>query len=163
SKWSGASEDFVGQPGDGWSGTERDWIEAGCKYYYALLDCGFPLRVSAGTASGVHPVPLGFSRVYVECPSGFSFDAWWRGLNAGRSFVTNGPMLLAKVNGRPAGSRIKLKSNASSRVEIDGEVISEQPINAIEFIVNGEVVRQIQPQATQNTEGGSEARFREVL
>jgi hypothetical protein len=163
SKWNGASADFVGNPGDGWSGTEREWIEAGCKYYYALLDCGFPLRVSAGTASGVHPVPLGFARVYVECPHGFSFDAWWRGLDTGRSFVTTGPMLLAKVDGRPAGSRVKLKPNAAGRVEIAGEVISDHPVKAIELVVNGEIARRIEPESKRNKAGAGEARFRELL
>src|SRR5262249_23332000 len=153
SKWNGASEDFVGQPGDGWSGSEREWIEAGCKYYYALLDCGFPLRVSAGTASGVHPVPLGFSRGYVECPNGLSFEAWWRGLDAGRSFVTTGPMLLAKVDGHPAGSRIKVDSNALRRVEIIGDVISDQPVDGIELIMNGEIARHIKHKTKQNTDG----------
>ena len=40
--------------------------------------CGL-LRPTAGTASGVHPVPLGFGRVYVHCPAGFSYEAWVRG------------------------------------------------------------------------------------
>src|SRR5262245_7862138 len=102
-KWNGAAGDFIGQPGDGWSGTERDWIEYGCRNYYALLDCGFRLRPSAGTANGVHPVPLGFGRVYVQCPRGLTFDAWCTGLNEGRSFVTTGPMLFAEVDGRPSG------------------------------------------------------------
>ena len=46
--------------------TERGWIHFGFENYYALLDCGFRLRPTAGTASGVHPVPLGFGRVYVR-------------------------------------------------------------------------------------------------
>ena len=81
--------------------TEWGWIDFGFKSYYALLNCGFKLRPTAGTASGVHPVPLGYGRVYVECPDGFSYDTWMKNLNAGRSFVTTGPMLF--VHGeRPA-------------------------------------------------------------
>ncbi len=52
--------------------TEWGWIEFGFKTYYALLNCGFKMRPTAGTASGVHPVPLGFGRVYVQLPGGFS-------------------------------------------------------------------------------------------
>ena len=48
---------------------------------------------TGGTASGVHPVPLGFGRVYVHLPGGFSYKTWVSGLNQGRSFVTTGPML----------------------------------------------------------------------
>ena len=40
--------------------TERGWIDFNFQNYYALLDCGFKMRPTAGTASGVHPVPLGF-------------------------------------------------------------------------------------------------------
>ena len=58
---------------------------------YALLNCGFRLRPTAGTASGVHPVPLGFGRVYVHLPDGFDYAAWMKGLGAGRSFVTAAP------------------------------------------------------------------------
>jgi hypothetical protein len=74
SRWNGAAKNFVGSPGDRWEGSERDWIEYGFRNYYMLLNCGFRLRPSAGTANGVHPVPLGFGRVYVECPRGFSYE-----------------------------------------------------------------------------------------
>ena len=163
SKWNGGSEDFIGQPGDGWSGSEREWIEVGCRYYYALLNCGFPLRISAGTANGVHPVPLGFGRVYVQCPRGFSFDAWWRGLDEGRSFVTTGPMLLAKVDARPPGSRFRMKPGKLHQVEIAGEIVSDQPINAIELIVNGEIERRLSPESSWGREDASVARFRETV
>ena len=87
--------------------TERGWLDYGFQNYYALLNCGFRLRPTAGTASGVHPVPLGFGRVYVHCPDGFSYDAWVRGLDRGESFVTTGPMLLVQVNGKGPGTTFK--------------------------------------------------------
>src|SRR5262249_22167568 len=71
----------VDRDGDGL--TERGWIDYGFQNYYALLNCGSRLRPTAGTASGVHPVPLGFGRVYVHCPGGFRYDAWMRGLDRG--------------------------------------------------------------------------------
>src|SRR5262249_20060434 len=103
-----------GEPAGGRVGAERGpdgftgagWVVDGFRNYYTLLNCGFRLRPTAGTASGVHPVPLGFGRVYVRLGSGapgFSYDAWVKGLNAGRSFVTTGPMLLAELNGRDPG------------------------------------------------------------
>ena len=73
--------------------TERGWIDFGFKNYYALLNCGFDVKPTAGTASGVHPVPLGFGRVYVKIPGEFSYDKWLQGLTEGNSFVTIGPML----------------------------------------------------------------------
>jgi hypothetical protein len=89
----------------GW--TEWGWIDYGFQNYYALLDCGFRLRPTAGTASGVHPVPLGFGRVYVHLADGFSYEKWLRGLNEGRSFVTTGPMLFTQINGQDPGHVFK--------------------------------------------------------
>src|SRR5204862_1084447 len=83
--------------------TEKGWIDYNFRLYYLLLNCGYRLRPTAGTASGVHPVPLGFGRVYVHVGKDFSYGAWVKGLNEGRSFVTTGPMLLAELNGREPG------------------------------------------------------------
>ncbi len=108
-------------------GDERDWIEYLHQTYWALLNCGQRLRPSAGTASGVHPVPLGYSRVYVHCPDGFSYRNWRAGLEAGRSFVTTGPMCISDV--RRDGSRAILHA----------DVRGEQPLGTVEIIVNGAV------------------------
>jgi len=162
-KWNGASGDFVGQPGDGWSGTEREWIEDGFRNYYTLLDCGFRLRPSAGTANGVHPVPLGFGRVYVQCPRGFSYEAWRRGLNEGRSFVTTGPMLFAEMDGRPPCGRVTMKPGKSRRVEVAGVAISDELVKVIEIIVNGEVAHRLTPDSRKNRDDANEAKFRQTV
>jgi hypothetical protein len=88
---------------------ERAWTLHGFQTYYALLNCGFRIKPSAGTANGVHPVPLGFGRVYVKVDGGFNYAAWVRGLAAGRSFVTTGPMLFSQVGGEFGGKIIKHK------------------------------------------------------
>jgi hypothetical protein len=124
--------------------TEAGWIDWGFKTYYALLNCGFRMRPTGGTASGVHPVPLGFGRVYVECPDGFSYEKWIRGLNAGRSFVTTGPMLRVEFDKSPAGTVFE-KSQPHS-VRIRGTAEGLRPLTRIEVIVNGEVARVIDPQ-----------------
>ncbi len=115
--------------------------------YYALLDCGYRLRPTAGTANGVHPVPLGYGRVYVHLPGGFSYEGWLKGLNEGRSFVTTGPMLLTEIE----------------REEVSGLVLSEEQVSEVELIVNGEVRDHLTLEPRQNTEGAWEARFRQPL
>jgi virulence-associated protein VagC len=124
--------------------TEQGWIDWGFKTYYALLNCGFRMRPTGGTGSGVHPVPLGFGRVYVECPEGFSYDAWIKGLDAGRSFVTTGPMLRATFDGQPLGTVFRdAKPHA---VHIVGAAMSLRALNRIEIMLNGEIARVIEPQ-----------------
>lgn len=150
---------FMEVPNEGRSGGERDWIDYTCKSYYALLDCGFRLRPTAGTASGVHPVPLGFGRVYVHCPKGFSYDDWMKGLGDGRSFVTTGPMLLAEIGGEVPGGKFPLQPGKSRRLKITGKVFSEELVSAIEVVVNGEVRRTISLKPSRNRAGAFEAAF----
>jgi len=130
---------------DGEGFTERGWTDFGFKNYYALLNCGFGMRPTAGTASGVHPVPLGFGRVYVHLPDGFRYDKWIAGLDAGHSFVTTGPMLPATFNGKPAGTTFV--HDAPTTVRIEATVLSDTPLETVEIIKNGEVFRTISPTA----------------
>lgn len=150
---------YMKLPDGGKGGTERDWIHYGFESYYTFLNCGFRLRPTAGCASGVHPVPPGFGRVYVHCANGFSYDAWIKGLGEGRSFVTTGPMLLAKLNGQWPGGKFPLKPGVGAPVAIDGTVLSEQPVHAVEVLVNGEIATRLAVTSKQNRAGAWEAEF----
>jgi hypothetical protein len=141
--------------------TERGWLDYGFQNYYALLNCGLRLRPTAGTAFGVHPVPLGFGRVYVRCPDGFSYDAWLRGLDRGESFVTTGPMLMVEVNGKQPGHIFKANERAEYRV--NGTAASSEPLDRIEIVINGEVVRTIKPTNRKTGRGGFESAIDEKL
>jgi hypothetical protein len=152
-----AAPDYMKIERDKYGFTEWGWLDYGFQNYYALLNCGFRLRPTAGTASGVHPVPLGFGRVYVHCPDGFSYDAWLRGLDRGESFVTTGPLLFVQVNGRKPGSTLSAEGKADYRAL--GEVASERPLDRIEVVVNGEVVRTLKPENQKRDEGGYSSRM----
>jgi hypothetical protein len=139
--------------------TEWGWIDYGFQTYYALLDCGFRLRPTAGTASGVHPVPLGFGRVYVNLPDGFSYDGWMRGLQQGRSFVTTGPMLMLQVDQQPPGATIR-GQNAEKRVHrVSGLAAGGRPLRPLEIIVNGQVVQRVAADNRPTKAGGYESRL----
>jgi hypothetical protein len=133
--------------------TEAGWVEYGFRNYYTLLDCGFRLRPTAGTASGVHPVPLGFGRVYVHVGKQFGYDAWVKGLNQGRSFVTTGPMLLAELDGRDPGEVFRPSGDGPHGFRLTGRALSGAPLSRIEVIVNGTVAERIKP-ANRKTEAG---------
>ena len=140
--------------------TERGWIDFGFQNYYALLDCGFRLRPTAGTASGVHPVPLGFGRAYVHLGEESAFDgaAWLEGLNQGRSFVTTGPMLLVTLDGKHAGS-----VPAGGPIRAQGRAVSALPLKSMEIVVNGEVVRSMTPANRKTDRGAYESVLDETL
>jgi hypothetical protein len=140
---------------DGNFASERAWLEFGFRNYYTLLNCGFKMRPTGGTASGVHPVPVGFGRVYVECPDGFSYDNWLKNLNAGRSFVTTGPMLKLKANRKPAGTGFNFDESIPRSIHLEGQVQSEHPIDTIEILVNGRVARWWRPDQTHRAKSGA--------
>ena len=108
------------------------------------------MRPTGGTAGGVHPVPVGFGRVYVQVPGEFSYDKWIKGLDAGNSFVTTGPMLMVEFNGQSAGAIFKSATEAA----ITGTAESRSPLDCIEFIVNGDVVRTVKPANLPSKTGG---------
>ncbi len=160
--WNANAAELFGRDAPMQGGNERDWIEFGFRNYYALLNCGFRMRPTAGTASGVHPVPLGFGRVYVHLPKGFTYQAWFEGLDEGRSFVTTGPMLLARIEGRTAGAAFELASTRPHRAKVEGTVLSEEPMNAVEIVVNG-TAQEVPAKPRRNRGGAWEASFAESV
>ena len=120
--------------------------------YYSLLNCGFRMRVSAGTASGVHPVPLGHSRVYVHTGDSFTYENWIRHLNAGHSFITNGPLLDVRFNDELPGTNFEAFQSGRS-IRITGTIEGTRPLKSVEIIHNGEVVRSIDPQPVKTSAG----------
>ena len=112
--------------------------------YYRILDCGFKVPPSAGSASGVLPNPIGYNRVYVHLDEPFTYQAWWRGLRAGRSFVTNGPLLLVRVDGRHPGETFKIAAGERFKPSVDVQVFSSDPLESLEIVVNGVVVRRVE-------------------
>lgn len=143
--------------------SEWGWLNFGFESYYALLNCGFPLAPTAGTASGVHPVPLGHSRVYVHTGPTFSLERWMHGLKLGRSFVTTGPMLFAKVNGKFPGETFRHPRAMAREFEIEIETLSEQPLESVEIVVRGEVGVRLTPSNQRTADGAWRSRLRRSI
>ncbi|MBN1442872.1 MAG: CehA/McbA family metallohydrolase, partial [Planctomycetes bacterium] len=160
--WVSEAPPLLQPPFGGKHGGEREWVGYTLGMYYALLDCGFRLSPTAGTASGVHPVPLGFSRVYVRLPDGFSYEGWLAGLAKGRSFVTTGPMLFATVDGRDPGETFR-EAAAPAKLRIAGSVVSEEPLAFIEVVRNGLPWRTYMPQNRRTEAGAHESSFAEEV
>lgn len=111
--------------------------------YYQILNAGIRLSPSAGSASGVLPNPVGYNRVYVELGPKFDYDKWWDGLRAGRSFVTNGPLLRCGANGEPPGQVFTAPARGHIDIKIDIELQSNDPVSHVEVIRNGQVVSRV--------------------
>jgi hypothetical protein len=112
------------------------FVRAGFDMYSALLNAGFPMKLSAGSATGVHPVPPGWSRVYVRTGGRLTPRAWSEALRAGRSFVTSGPMLFLTVNGMQPGDELR-GGRFPLSLDITVEMASITPASSAEVVMNG--------------------------
>jgi WD40-like Beta Propeller Repeat len=109
--------------------------------WYRLLNCGFRLPASAGTDCFLNRINSrlpGGDRVYVRVPGGLTYAKWIAGLRAGRTFVTNGPMLELTAGGRNIGEVVQL--GAAGSVSVKGKAVSQFPLSRVEVIHNGRVV-----------------------
>lgn len=113
--------------------------------YYHLLNSGLRLPPSAGSASGVLPNPVGYNRVYVQVGSDtpLTEQTWFAGLSRGNSFVTNGPLLIARADGHLPGHQFLLEDHQNKKVTVQVELTSLDPISELEVIRNGVVVNTI--------------------
>jgi hypothetical protein len=107
--------------------------------YYHLLNCGLRIPPSAGSASGVLPNPVGYERVYVHVGRELTWQKWWEGLRAGRSFVTNGPLLRVRANGELPGHIFIVGEGKEVGVEVKAELTTCDKIPFLEVIKNGQV------------------------
>lgn len=81
----------------------------GVDLYYDFLNMGFKMTASAG-ADTPYGGTIGAVRVYAQpIPAKeFNPDLWFDALKAGRTFVTNGPMLELSVEGKRMGETVEL-------------------------------------------------------
>ena len=107
--------------------------------YYHALNCGLRLPPSAGSASGVLPNPVGYNRAYVHVDGELTYEKWRDGLLAGRSFVSNGPLLRCRANGKLPGH--VFKSDRAMELSLEGRLDSRDPIKSVELVRNGIVER----------------------
>lgn len=137
---------------------EWGWIDFGFQTYYALLNCGYRLQPTAGTAAGVHPVPLGFGRIYVHQKDGFSYEKWLKGLQAGHSFVSTGPMLEVKINDQLPG-HVFADFKQGTECGVKGIVSSAAPLSQLEILVNGKIASVVKGQSQKTSAGTYETTF----
>lgn len=115
--------------------------EIGLEDWYHMLNCGY--RIPALGASDWPACRfLADCRTYVQLPAGeANFEGWLKGMAAGRSFVTTGPMLLATVGGGGPGDVLELEAGEQTlpvRIELASEVA---PVEQVDIVVNGQVVQ----------------------
>ncbi|MEZ5356277.1 MAG: CehA/McbA family metallohydrolase [Bryobacteraceae bacterium] len=117
-----------------------DGLDADYARYYGLLNCGLRIPVSSGTDWWIYD----HNRVYVQTGGAFTYDSWIAGLRAGRTFVTNGPLVEFTVNGKGPGEVV----TSDGRLTVRAKAVSRIRFDRVELIQDGEVI------AEQSAQGG---------
>jgi hypothetical protein len=120
--------------------------------YYRLLNCGFRLPASAGSAAGVKPNPVGHNRAYVQITEDFSYASYFDAFKAGKSFVTNGPMLFLSVNDLGPGETIEIGNDSQPKsLSVSVEATWNRPIGKVDIIANGEVINSFKAEGNRKS------------
>jgi TolB protein len=133
---------------------------ATARVWYRMLNCGYRLPTGAGTDAMANFAslrgPVGMNRVYVR--SGvLEQRRLLDSLKAGRSFATNGPLLEFTVENRGVGQELVLPAGAHE-VMAHVSLRSNVPVDHLEIIGNGEVVRDV-PLTGDRTRASVEVRL----
>ncbi len=116
--------------------------------WYRLLNCGQRLPLMGSGGKTCNAVALGALRTYahLEPNQEFSYGAWIEAVRAGRTFVTDGPLVSLTVNGQETGTMLSLPNDGQT-VHLQAEARSVMPFSQLECLYNGAVV------ASSNTGG----------
>lgn len=127
--------------------------DASTYLYYRVLNSGLKCTASAGTDTQMDVTDggsiSGGSKVYVRLEPPLTYEKWIEGFRAGRTFVSNGPLVSFTVDGRGPGAEINFAG--TKRVTVEADAVSLVPMEALELVVNGEVVAQAKPAADGTT------------
>ncbi len=131
-----------------------DYLEVGgfsdhlatAEVWYRLLNAGFRLPAGAGTDAmanfaSLHG-PVGMNRVFVRSGATLDYRGWLEALKAGRTFVSNGPLLSFTLDGHDAGDELRFPAGVhpvTARVSLRSSV----PVERLEIVANGVVVAPI--------------------
>lgn len=105
--------------------------------YYRCLNVGLRVPFSTGTDWFMYD----FSRVYVRMEGELTAAQWLRQLAAGRSFITNGPLLSLRAANMSPGDTVELSK--PGKVEIVGRAVGRIDFRQVELIRNGEVIANV--------------------
>jgi hypothetical protein len=109
--------------------------------WYQVLCAGFRLPLACDGGKCSNGSIIGSRRTYARLLPGdeFNYKNWIEAVRAGRTFVTNGPLLFLQANGQEPGKVIDL-GEPSDKVRVQVNARSLVPFEHIELVANGSVV-----------------------
>ncbi len=122
--------------------------------FYRYLNAGLRVPFSTGTDWFIYD----FSRAYAAVPTLATPSDWLRALEAGRTFITNGPFLDFEVETKRPGDVLSLAGPGSVRVKAGA--VGRVDFRLLEVVRNGDVVATA---SSRRREGHFEASLDAVL
>jgi hypothetical protein len=109
--------------------------------WYAFLNAGLKLPLMGSSGKESNASTMGVMRTYAKLKPGedFQYKTWIEAVRAGRTFVSNGPILFLRVNDQDPGAIIR-PEKPSETVRVQAEVQSDLPVQSVEILLNGKVV-----------------------
>jgi Tol biopolymer transport system component len=128
------------------------------EFWYRLLNCGFKIPAAAGTDAFPNFAslrgPPGLVRVYARTDGPLEHRAWLAAIKAGRTFVTNAPILglgwrvVGPSDRRTVGPWYGIGDSLSfpagqHSLEVQVSLRSNTPVDHLELVRNGRVVAEV--------------------
>ena len=101
---------------------------------YRYLNAGLRVPLATGTDWFFRDMAM----AYVQMDEPLTKERWLEALRAGRSFITNGPLVTFTVNGKPAGTVID--AAPGDALDIAASIVCRGDFNDLELVRNGHVV-----------------------
>jgi hypothetical protein len=114
--------------------------------WYRLLNLGLHVTPAAGTDWPYSDFP-GVVRNYVDVGGPFNVDRWFDAFEAGRTFVTNGPLVSLTVNGTGIGRELRVARGTKLELVADARLNPDvDALDRLEIVVLGDVTDTVSAQ-----------------
>ena len=108
--------------------------------YWQMLEAGFKITPTAGSGFDNNDTHVGYNRVYAYSETTPTETSWWQTISLGHTFVTNGPLLRASINGMPPGSMQSSYRSQSISLDIAVALSVRDPVDYLDVVFNGETI-----------------------
>lgn len=116
--------------------------------YYRLLDAGLIVPLVGASGKDSNGVVLGGMRTYAQLAAEFSYPDWIEAVRAGRTFVSNAPLLHFTVDGQVPGQLVPIE-RARTPVRVRAEAKSLLAFEHLELLWNGHVIASASPTSSE--------------
>ena len=108
--------------------------------FWQMLEAGFRITPTAGSGFNGNETHVGYNRVYVFNETQPNEAAWWKAIAQSHTFITNGPLLRASINGMPPGSMQSSYRSQSIPLDIVVSLAVRDPVDYLDVVFNGETI-----------------------